>query len=42
MCSNETYIQAHKGKNFCDAFPIQIGLKQGDVLSSLLFTFALE
>jgi len=25
-----------------DAFPIQNGLKQGDVLSSLLFNFALE
>jgi hypothetical protein len=25
-----------------DSFPIQKGLKQGDVLSSLLFNFALE
>jgi hypothetical protein len=25
-----------------DNFPIQIGLKQGDVLSPLLFSFALE
>jgi hypothetical protein len=26
----------------CQAFPIQSGLKQGDALSSLLFSFALE
>jgi hypothetical protein len=30
------------GKYFSDAFPIQNGLKQGNVLSPLLFNFALE
>jgi hypothetical protein len=28
------------GKNLFDVFPIQNGLKQGDALSSSLFTFA--
>jgi hypothetical protein len=30
------------GKHLSDNFPIQNGLKQGDVLSPLLFNFALE
>jgi hypothetical protein len=29
-------------KNHSDTFPIQNGLKQGDVLSQLFFSFALE
>jgi hypothetical protein len=42
MCLNETYSKACIGKHFSDSFPIQKGLKQGDVLSPLLFNFALE
>jgi hypothetical protein len=30
------------GKNFIDMFSIRNGLKQGDILSPLLFNFALE
>jgi hypothetical protein len=30
------------GKDLCDKFPIQNGLKQGDALSPLIFNFALE
>jgi hypothetical protein len=30
------------GKNLSDMFPIRNGLKQGDALLPLLFTFALE
>jgi len=29
-CLKETCIKAHTGKNLSDAFPIQIGLRQGD------------
>jgi hypothetical protein len=42
MCSNETYSKVHIGKHFSNSFAVQNGLKQGDVLSSLLFNFALE
>jgi retron-type reverse transcriptase len=34
--------QDRVGKPLCDNFPIQNGLKQGDVLSPLLFNSALE
>jgi hypothetical protein len=40
MCLNETYSKVHIGKYLSDIFPIQNGLKQGD-LSPLLFNFAL-
>jgi hypothetical protein len=42
MCLNETYSKVRVGKLLSDKFPIQNGLKQGDALSPLLFSFALE
>jgi hypothetical protein len=41
-CLNETYSTVCIGKLQSDNFPIQNGLKEGDVLSQLLFNFALE
>jgi len=41
MCLTETYSRDWVGKNLSDMFPIRNGLKQGDALSPLLFTFAL-
>jgi hypothetical protein len=40
MCLNETYSKVHVGKLLSDKFPIQNGLKQGDTLLPLLFSFA--
>jgi hypothetical protein len=42
MCLNEIYSKACIDKLLCDAFPIQSGLKPGDALSPLLFSFSLE
>jgi hypothetical protein len=42
MCLNDTYSSVHIGKYQFDKFPIQNGLKQGDVLSPLIFNFVLE
>jgi hypothetical protein len=42
ICLNETYSKVLIGKHLSDNFPIQNGLKRGDVLSPLLFSFALE
>jgi len=42
MCLTETYSRVRVGKNLSDMFPIRNGSKQGDVLSPLLFNFALE
>jgi hypothetical protein len=42
MCLNETYSKVRIGKLLSDKFPIQNGLKQGDALSPLVFSFALE
>jgi hypothetical protein len=42
MCLCETYSKVHIGKHLSDSFPIQIGLKVNDVLTLLLFNFALE
>jgi hypothetical protein len=42
VCLNETYSTVCIGKLLSDKFPIQNGLKQGDALSPLLFSFALE
>jgi hypothetical protein len=42
MCLNEAYSKVHVVKLLSDEFPTQNGLKQGDALSPLLFSFALE
>jgi hypothetical protein len=42
MCLNEANSRVHIGEYQSDKFPIQNGLKQGNALSPLLFTFALE
>jgi hypothetical protein len=42
ICLNETYSKVHIGKRLSNKFPIQNGLKQGDALLPLLFSFALE
>ena len=42
MCLTEIYSGFWVGKNLSDMFPLRNGLKQGDVLSPLLFNFALE
>jgi len=42
MCLTETYSSVRVGENLPDRFPIRNGLKQGNALSSLLFSFALE
>jgi hypothetical protein len=39
---NETYSKVYIGKHLFDSFPNQNGLKQGDSLSSLFLSFALE
>jgi hypothetical protein len=39
---NGTYSRVRVCKHLCDTFPIKNGLKKGDVLSSILFNFALE
>jgi hypothetical protein len=41
MCLNETYSKVRIGKHLSDSFPMQNSLKQGDVLSTLLFNFTL-
>jgi len=42
MCLNETYSRVRVGRRLSDMFPIKNDLKQGDALSPLLFSFALE
>jgi hypothetical protein len=42
MCLSETYSRVRVGKHLSDTFSIKNGLKQGDALSPLLFSFALE
>jgi hypothetical protein len=42
MCLNETYSKVRADKLLSDKFPLQNGLKQGDAVSPLLFSFALE
>ena len=42
MCLTEMCSRVRVGKNLSDMFPIRNVLKQGDALSPLLFTYALE
>ena len=42
MCLNETYNKVRVGKHLSDVFPVKNSLKQGAVLSPLLFNFVLE
>ena len=42
LCLKETYITMRMGENLSGAFPVINSLKQGDVLTSLLFNVALE
>jgi hypothetical protein len=42
MCLNETSSKVRVDKLLSDIIPIQNGLKEGDVLSPLLYNFALE
>jgi hypothetical protein len=42
VCLAETYSRVRLGKNLSDIFPIRNSLKQGDILSTFLFNFALE
>jgi hypothetical protein len=42
MCLIETYSRVQVGKHLSYRFPIKNGLKQGDALSPLLLSFALE
>jgi len=42
MCLNETYSRVWVGRNLSCMFPIKNTLKQGDVLSPLLLSFALQ
>ena len=40
--SDETYSRVRVGKNLSDMFPIRNGLKHGNALSPMFFSFALE
>jgi hypothetical protein len=42
MCLNETYDRVRVGNHLSDKFRLKNGLKQGDALSPLLFSFALQ
>jgi len=42
ICLNETYSKVRICEELSNAFLIQNGLKQGDILSPLLFNLALE
>jgi hypothetical protein len=42
MCLDKTYSRVRVGRHLCDMFPIKNGLKQGDVISPLIFNFGLE
>jgi len=40
--SDETYSRVRVGKNLSDMFPIRNGLKHGNAVSPMFFSFALE
>jgi len=42
MCLNETCSRVQMGKHLSDMFLVKNGLKKGDALSPLLFSFALK
>ena len=42
ICLNEIYSRVWVGEHCSDMFPVMNGLKQGDPLKPLLFSFALE
>jgi hypothetical protein len=42
MCLNDTYNRDGVDKHLSDMFPIRNGLKQGDVLTPLIFNLAIE
>ena len=42
MCLTERCSRVRVGRNLSDSFPIRNSLKNGDVLSPLLFNFSLE
>ena len=42
MCLTATYSRVRVGKKLSDMFPVRTGLKKGDALSPLLFSFVLE
>ena len=42
MCLTETFSRVRAGTNLYDIFLIRNGLKDGDALSPLLFSFTLE
>jgi hypothetical protein len=42
MCLHKTHSRVYVGKRFSDVLLIKKGLKQGNVLSPLLFNFDLE
>ena len=42
MCLNKSYSRVQVSKHLSDVFPINNGLKHRDVLSPLLFNFALD
>ena len=42
MCLNKTYSRVRVGKHLSEMFPVRNDLKQGDVLSPLLFNLVFE
>jgi hypothetical protein len=42
MCLCESYSKVCTGKHLSDSFLIQNGLRQGNALSPLIFSFSLE
>jgi hypothetical protein len=42
ICLNETFSNVHVGEYLIGTLPVTNGLKQGDALSPLVFSFALE